>query len=77
MEHFIDENTARGICYAQSTIVNKGKDFDRMTQHAIRFFDKYVKIDGRWWISEREQNFVYTCFPPMSHEKSLPIKYYY
>ena len=29
----------------------------KLTVHAVRYFDKYVKIDGRWWIAEREQHF--------------------
>ena len=30
---------------------------DVLTTHAVRYYDKYVKIDGRWWIAEREQHF--------------------
>jgi hypothetical protein len=32
-----------------------GKDV--LTTHAVRYYDKYVKIEGRWWIVEREQHF--------------------
>ena len=26
----------------------------------IRYNDKFEKIDGRWWITERDQHIVYT-----------------
>ena len=32
---------------------------DKITVHGIRYFDKYMKQDGRWLIAEREQYFVF------------------
>ena len=54
---FIDETHATGTCYALATLVTEQDDKDMLTTHAVRYYDKYVKIDGRWWISEREQYF--------------------
>ena len=63
---FIDDTHATGTCYAIATLVTEEEGKDKLTLHAVRYYDKYVKIDGRWWIAEREQRFVYTCFPPMT-----------
>ncbi len=38
----------------------------KLTVHAVRYFDKYVKVDGRWWIAEREQYFEWSAFPQMA-----------
>ena len=63
---FIDDTHATGTCYAIATLVTEEEGKDKLTFHAVRYYDKYVKIDGRWWIAERKQHFVYTCFPPMT-----------
>lgn len=39
---------------------------DRLTMYAVRYYDKYVKVDGRWWIAEREQHFVYAAVSPLA-----------
>lgn len=62
---FIDETHATGICYAIATLVTEEDGKDKLTLHAVRYHDRYVKIDGRWWIAEREQHFVYSSFPPL------------
>ena len=54
---FIDETHATGTCYALATLVTEQDGKDVLTTHAVRYYDKYEKIDGRWWISEREQHF--------------------
>ena len=48
---------ATGTCYALATLVTEQDSKDVLTTHAVRYYDKYEKIDGRWWISEREQYF--------------------
>lgn len=63
---FVDDTHATGICYAFATLVNEEKDKDTLTVHAVRYYDKYVKIDGRWWISDREQHFEYSTHPTLS-----------
>jgi hypothetical protein len=62
---FQDGTHATGTCYAIATLVTEEEGKDKLTLHAVRYYDKYVKIDGRWWIAEREQHFVYTSLPPM------------
>lgn len=63
---FIDDTHATGICYAIATLVTEEDGKDKLTFHAVRYYDKYVKIDSRWWIEEREQHFVYTSVPPLA-----------
>jgi hypothetical protein len=63
---FQDDTHATGTCYAIATLVTEEEGKDKLTFHAVRYYDKYVKIDGRWWIAEREQHFVYTSLPPMA-----------
>jgi hypothetical protein len=63
---FQDDTHATGTCYAIATLVTEEDGKDKLTLHAVRYYDKYVKIDGRWWIAEREQHFVYTSLPPMA-----------
>ena len=57
---FQDDTHATGTCYALATLVNPSEEQEGknvLTTHAVRYYDKYVKIDGRWWIAEREQHF--------------------
>jgi hypothetical protein len=63
---FQDDTHATGTCYAIATLVTEEEGKDKLTLHAVRYYDKYVKIDDRWWIAEREQHFVYTSLPPMA-----------
>ena len=51
---FVDETHATGTCYALATLVTEQDGKDVLTTHAVRYYDKYEKIDGRWWISERD-----------------------
>lgn len=57
---FQDETHATGTAYALATLVNEKEGKNEVMIHTVRYFDKYVKIDGRWWIQERDQYFVYT-----------------
>lgn len=59
--NFQDDTHATGTAYALATLVNTVGGKDILTFHTVRYYDKYVKIDGRWWIAEREQHFVYTA----------------
>ena len=58
--NFIDETHATGICYAIATLVTEEDGKDKLTLHAVRYYDKYEKVEGRWWIAERKQHFVYS-----------------
>lgn len=62
---FVDATHATGTCYAIATLVTEEEGHDKLTVHAVRYYDKYVKEDGRWWIAEREQHFVYSSVPPL------------
>lgn len=62
---FIDATHATGICYAIATLVTEEEGKDKLTLHAVRYYDHYVKVEGRWWIAEREQYFVYSSVPPL------------
>ncbi len=63
---FVDDTHATGICYAIATLVTEEDGKDKLTFHAVRYYDKYVKVDGRWWIEERKQHFVYTSVLPLA-----------
>ena len=62
----VDETHATGICYAIATLVTEENGKDTLTLHAVRYYDQYVKVDGRWWIAGREQYFVYSSVPPLA-----------
>ncbi len=62
---FIDDTHATGTCYAIATLVTEENGKEKLTFHAVRYYDKYEKINGRWWITEREQHFVYSALPPL------------
>lgn len=64
--NFIDETHAIGICYAIATLVTEEDGKDKLTLHAVRYYDKYEKVEGRWWIAERKQHFVYSSVPPLA-----------
>ena len=58
--NFQDDEHATGICYALAHLVNEKDGEDVLTVHGVRYFDKYVKVDGAWRIAEREQYFVFS-----------------
>lgn len=58
--NFQDDKHATGTCYALAHLVNEKDGEDVLTVHGVRYFDKYVKIDGAWRIAEREQYFVFS-----------------
>ena len=53
---FTDSTHASGWVYRTALMVNQGN-----ARHMyIRYFDKYEKIDGRWWIVERDQYILFS-----------------
>ena len=48
---FADSTHASGWVYLTALMVNQGK----ASHMYLRYFDKYEKINGRWWIVERDQ----------------------
>lgn len=57
---FQDDSHATGTCYALAHLVNEVDGKDQITVHGVRYYDKYVKVDGRWMIAERDQHFVFS-----------------
>ena len=53
---FADATHASGWVYLTALMVNK----DKASHLYLRYFDKYEKIDGRWWIVERDQYILYS-----------------
>lgn len=54
--NFTDSTHASGWVYLTALMVNQGN-----ARHMyIRYFDKYEKIDGRWWIVERDQYILFS-----------------
>ncbi len=43
----VNETHATETCYALATLVTEQDGKDVLTTHAVRYYDKYVKIDGR------------------------------
>lgn len=53
---FADSTHASGWVYLTALMVNGGN-----ARHMyLRYFDKYEKIDGRWWIVERDQYILFS-----------------
>ena len=57
---FQDSQHATGTCYALAHLVNEKNGKDVLAVHGVRYYDKYVKKDGKWKIAEREQYFVFS-----------------
>lgn len=57
---FQDDTHATGTCYAMAHLVTEEDGIDKLTVHGVRYYDKYIKKDGKWWIAEREQYFVFS-----------------
>ncbi len=53
---FQDTTHATGVVYLTALLVD---DKDVPTHIYIRYYDKYQKIDGRWWITDRDQHMLY------------------
>ena len=53
---FTDSTNASGWVYLTALMVNQGN----ASHMYIRYFDKYEKIDGRWWIVERDQYILFS-----------------
>ncbi|MEE1182530.1 MAG: nuclear transport factor 2 family protein [Treponema sp.] len=51
---FTDDTHANGTTYLTAIFGS-----DPVSQLFIRYEDKFEKIDGRWWITDRDQYFVY------------------
>lgn len=50
-----NEASSKATCYALATMVSEEGGKDKLTFHAVGYFDKYVKIESQCWIAERMQ----------------------
>ncbi|MEX2785001.1 nuclear transport factor 2 family protein [Streptococcus sp. H49] len=57
---FQDAEHATGVCYGLAHLVNEEDGADKITTHGIRYYDSYVKQNGKWLIAERDQYFVFS-----------------
>lgn len=51
---FLDESHAKGVVYLTALLGD-----EKPAKMYIRYEDTYEKIDGRWWITQRDQIFVH------------------
>lgn len=51
-------NEAEGTAYCEATLVNEADGRDIITTNYVRYADKYVKIDGKWYIKRRRTTFL-------------------
>lgn len=54
------ENEAEGIAYCQATLVNEADGKDVTTTNYVRYTDRYVKRDGKWYILKRRTTFLFS-----------------
>ncbi len=53
-----DQTEAEGTAYCEATLVNEENGKDVMTTNYVRYADKYVKVDGKWYIKRRRTTFL-------------------
>ena len=53
-----DLTQAEGVAYCEATLVREEKGKNVLTTNYVRYADKYVKVDGRWYISRRRTTFL-------------------
>lgn len=44
--------------YCEATLVNEEDGKDIITTNYVRYSDKYVKVDGKWYIKRRRTTFL-------------------
>ena len=49
---------AEGTAYCEATLVNEVDGKNMMTTNYVRYADKYVKLDGKWYIKRRRTTFL-------------------
>ena len=57
---FTDATHADGIAYNYVTLVKTNEQGQTVTTNeGVRYQDKYGKVDGQWYIAERNSNFIW------------------
>lgn len=62
----LDGDTATGTVYCRVALINNNDETRNLTDEAVYYNDEYVRQNGKWLISKRTSNFVFTD----SHEMS-------
>ena len=60
LKHLGEEVSRFGKKVLLVYLVNEKDGSDELTTHGVRYYDKYVKVNGKWKIAEREQYFVFS-----------------
>lgn len=55
----LDGNKATGVCYCQVAMIAIVNGKKIMTTQGVRYNDEYQKTDGRWYIKNRNANFMW------------------
>ena len=53
-----DLTEADGTAYCEATLVNEEDGKDIITTNYVRYSDKYIKVDGKWYIKRRRTTFL-------------------
>ena len=53
-----DLTEADGTAYCEATLVNEENGKDIITTNYVRYSDKYIKVDGKWYIKRRRTTFL-------------------
>lgn len=56
----IDGDKATGVCYCQVVLIRTENGKKTMSTQGVRYKDEYVRINGKWLISKRTSDFVWT-----------------
>ena len=58
----------RSTLYALAHFVDEKDGKDILAVYGVRYYDKYVKKNGKWRIAEREQYFVFSDTRELKNE---------
>ena len=61
----INENSASGIAYCQVTLIKEDNGQRIKQTSGVRYHDRYVFQNGKWFIAERLSDFMWTDIHPM------------
>lgn len=63
----IDGEIATGIAYCQVVLIKEENGQRINLTSGVRYHDRYIFQNGKWLISERLSNFMWTNIQPMSN----------
>lgn len=62
----IDADTATGVSFSQIKMIRASEGKDIITDYSVRYDDKYVYHNGKWWIKERTGYFIIVEARPLN-----------